>query len=61
MEHKNNKPTIKDVAEKSKVSVATVSRIINNLDGYSEETRKKVIRVMEFLDQEQVQHITLEF
>ncbi len=35
------RPTIKDVAKKSNVSVATVSRIINNLDGYSEETRKK--------------------
>ena len=49
MKHRDNKPTIKDVAKKSNVSVATVSRIINNLDGYSEETRKKVIKVMEEL------------
>lgn len=41
------KPTIKDVAKKAKVSVATVSRILNNLDGYSEETRKKVTTVVE--------------
>lgn len=41
-----NKPTIKDVAKKSNVSVATVSRILNNLDGYSEETRKKVMDVV---------------
>ena len=46
MNCKINKPTIKDVAQKSNVSIATVSRILNNLDGYSEETRKKVIEVM---------------
>lgn len=49
MTRKVNKPTIKDVAQKSNVSVATVSRVINNLDGYSEETRKKVIEVMDEL------------
>lgn len=42
-----NKPTIKDVAKKSNVSVATVSRILNDLDGYSEETRKKVMQVID--------------
>lgn len=42
-----SKPTIKDVAEKSNVSVATVSRILNNLGGYSEETRKKVMDVVD--------------
>lgn len=41
------KPTIKDVAKKANVSVATVSRILNDLDGYSEETRKKVTIVVE--------------
>ncbi|AGK98681.1 LacI family DNA-binding transcriptional regulator [Clostridium pasteurianum] len=41
-----NKPTIKDVAKKSNVSVATVSRILNDLEGYSEETRKKVMQVI---------------
>lgn len=41
------KPTIKDVAKESNVSVATVSRILNDLDGYSEETRKKVTMVVE--------------
>lgn len=49
MNCKINKPTIKDVAKKANVSIATVSRIINNLDGYSEETRKKVISVMDEL------------
>ena len=35
-------PTIKDVAAKAKVSVATVSRVLNNLPGFSTETEKKV-------------------
>lgn len=47
MKFVTNKPTIKDVAKKANVSVATVSRILNNLDGYSEETRKKVMDVIE--------------
>lgn len=42
-----NKPTIKNVAEQAKVSVATVSRILNDLGGYSEETRLKVTKVVE--------------
>ncbi len=37
------RPTIKDVARKAKVSTATVSRIVNNLDGYSPETRDRVL------------------
>lgn len=36
-------PTIKDVAKKANVSTATVSRILNSLQGYSEETKKKVM------------------
>jgi LacI family transcriptional regulator len=35
-------PTIKDVAREANVSIATVSRIINGLPGYSEDTKKKV-------------------
>ncbi|MFC7373125.1 LacI family DNA-binding transcriptional regulator [Fictibacillus iocasae] len=35
-------PTIKDVAKKANVSIATVSRILNGLPGYSEDTKKKV-------------------
>jgi len=42
-----DKPTIKDVAAKAKVSVATVSRILNGLDGYSEETKQKVTAIVE--------------
>lgn len=40
------KPTIRDVAKQAKVSVATVSRILNNLSGYSEETKEKVLKVI---------------
>lgn len=34
--------TIQDVAQRSGVSIATVSRILNNLPGYSEKTRLRV-------------------
>lgn len=41
------KVSIKDIAELSGVSVATVSRVINNNGRFSEETRKKVLDVIE--------------
>ena len=44
------KATIRDVARMSGVSVATVSRILNDLTGYSEGTRKRVEKVMNDLD-----------
>lgn len=34
--------TIKDVAEKAGVAISTVSRVLNNLDRVSDETRDKV-------------------
>ncbi|NOY08514.1 MAG: LacI family transcriptional regulator [Spirochaetes bacterium] len=40
------KPTISDVAKKAGVSIATVSRILNRLPGYTEETRKAVLNVI---------------
>ena len=40
------KPTINDVAKKAGVSIATVSRIVNGLSGYTEETRKTVLNVI---------------
>lgn len=43
------KPTIKDVAKAANVSVATVSRILNGLEGYSKETKEKVLSVVEEL------------
>lgn len=42
--------TIKDVAEKSGVTVTTVSRILNNRGYIGEATRQKVQKVMEELD-----------
>ncbi|WP_410772471.1 LacI family DNA-binding transcriptional regulator [Fontibacillus sp. BL9] len=41
--------TIKDVAKHVGVSVATVSRVLNNLPGYSEETKRKVEQAVEEL------------
>lgn len=42
--------TIKDVANEAEVSVATVSRVINSNGYVNEETRKKVLQVIERLD-----------
>jgi len=39
--------TIRDVARMAKVSVATVSRILNNKPDVSEETRQKVMEVID--------------
>ena len=46
---KKVKPTLRDVARLSGVSVATVSRIVNGLDGYAEETRLKVMEAIHSL------------
>ncbi|GEN81898.1 HTH-type transcriptional regulator DegA [Sporosarcina luteola] len=43
------KPTIYDVAKEAGVSIATVSKIINNKGGISEKTKKNVLRIMEEL------------
>ncbi|AHV95997.1 LacI family DNA-binding transcriptional regulator [Paenibacillus sabinae] len=40
-------PTIKDVARKANVSIATVSRVLNNLPGYSDKTKQKVFQAIE--------------
>jgi LacI family transcriptional regulator len=42
--------TIKDVAKKANVSIATVSKIVNNKKtGFSEKTKRKVLKVIEEL------------
>ena len=41
------RPTINDVAKQAGVSIATVSRIINGQTGYTAETRKKVVNVIQ--------------
>ena len=43
------KPTIRDVAKKANVSVATVSRVINEKGYVYEETRKTVLRIIDEL------------
>lgn len=43
-------PTIKDVAKKAGVAVATVSRVLNNRGYISEATRQKVYKAMEELN-----------
>ncbi|AZP95671.1 LacI family DNA-binding transcriptional regulator [Latilactobacillus curvatus] len=47
------KYSIKDVAKLSKVSVATVSRVINNNGRFSEETRQRVLDAIAELNYEQ--------
>lgn len=42
-------PTIKDVAKAANVSVATVSRVLHNLNGYSDKTKVKVLEAVEEL------------
>jgi LacI family transcriptional regulator len=41
--------TIKDVATRANVSVATVSRVINELGGYNEKTKERVLEVIDEL------------
>ena len=41
--------TIADVAEKADVSAMTVSRVLNNKHGISDETRQHVLKVMQAL------------
>lgn len=41
-----SKLSMKDIARMSGVSIATVSRVINNKGKYSEETKKKVLKVI---------------
>jgi LacI family transcriptional regulator len=42
--------TIKDVAEMAHVSKGTVSRVINGVPGVGEETRRRVMKLIETLD-----------
>ncbi|MDO7976913.1 LacI family transcriptional regulator [Oceanotoga sp. DSM 15011] len=45
----NSYPTIKDVAKKANVGIATVSRVLNNSEKVSEKTRKRVLQIVEDL------------
>lgn len=44
--------TIEDVAKKANTSIATVSRVLNNKGGYSEETKQRVLEEVEALGYE---------
>jgi len=44
---KNKNPTIKDVAILCNVGISTVSRVLNNSDKVSKDTRKKILTVIE--------------
>ncbi|MBV7504281.1 LacI family transcriptional regulator [Bacillus sp. sid0103] len=44
------KPTIYDVAKEANVSIATVSKVINNTGRISEKTKNKVLEIMEELE-----------
>ncbi|EPZ43129.1 LacI family DNA-binding transcriptional regulator [Alicyclobacillus acidoterrestris] len=41
--------TIKDVAKRAGVSIATVSRVVNRLDGVKPDTERKILQAMEEL------------
>lgn len=41
------KITIREIARRAGVSTATVSRIINGLGGYNDDTKEKVLAVIE--------------
>jgi LacI family transcriptional regulator len=45
MDRKKTAPTIKDIAQKAGVSIATVSRAINQEDGLSSATREKILAI----------------
>lgn len=47
---KENNITISDIANMSGVSIATISRILNNKGNVKEETRKKVMDVIQAVD-----------
>ena len=47
MDGKTNEITIYDIAESAGVSVATVSRVINNNPQVNKKTRAKVLKVLQ--------------
>lgn len=50
MNEKKKTITIRDIAQKANVSYQTVSLVINNKPGVSDNTRKRILRLMKELD-----------
>ena len=50
MSNDNKQKTIYDISQVAGVSIATVSRVINNSGNVSEKTKKKVIDVINQMD-----------
>ena len=48
--NKINQIRIKDIAEKAKVSIGTVDRVLHNRGEVAESTRKKILEIIEDLD-----------
>lgn len=46
LETKSNKVSLKEIARLSGVSIATVSRVINNTGRFSEETKHRVLNIV---------------
>ena len=57
----NKKPTIKDIANKAKVSKSTVSRVINNSHSVNEKKRKAVLAAMANCCCGSIRHLNLLF
>src|SRR5512141_1445836 len=49
MKPRNSSPTIYDVAKATRLSITTISRVLNSSDKVSDATRKKVLAVIDEL------------